>query len=316
MILNHEIEVPGPPPFLKQSMTSTELAIFTDIFLAVEYPLYAHLAPGQQFGDNMSRQAILEQTHAGMEAAPKQKQEVEDFKAAFSRIVLNVDTRVVTFTFKGRQSASRWINWRMPFASKLLTLVDYDGKRERARTTHEMVQLDYYEFTTSVRKGDVSSRGMHWLLTQTFGLQVQEMTHPETGKKGLNDKEWIIIVKGAGCPQKLRETAYIEVDKAAVMIHHHTINVNWPCASCHSPEHPTRYCKTPVAELAQRKQLFDLRVQGPLPSTTGYGVDMLKKGSLPTTLVQLDIMLKQGAYPERLSTSNKREGHVKPRTSV
>lgn len=47
MILNHEIEVPYPPPFLVQSMDVRELACFTDIFMAIEYPLYAHLAPGQ-----------------------------------------------------------------------------------------------------------------------------------------------------------------------------------------------------------------------------------------------------------------------------
>ncbi|KAE9138103.1 hypothetical protein PF010_g1050 [Phytophthora fragariae] len=47
MILTHELEVPHPPRFLVQTMTGEEIARFIDIFKAIEYPLYAHLAPGQ-----------------------------------------------------------------------------------------------------------------------------------------------------------------------------------------------------------------------------------------------------------------------------
>ncbi|KAE9358618.1 hypothetical protein PR003_g1163 [Phytophthora rubi] len=51
MILTHELEVPHPPRFLVQTMTGEEIARFIDIFKAIEYPLYAHLAPGQRFGE-------------------------------------------------------------------------------------------------------------------------------------------------------------------------------------------------------------------------------------------------------------------------
>ncbi|KAE9107839.1 hypothetical protein PF010_g12139 [Phytophthora fragariae] len=314
MILNHEIEVPGPPAFLKQSRTSTELAYFTDIFLAIEYPLYAHLAPGQQFGQNMSRHAIMRHIYAGPEAAPSHKQEVEEFKEAFSRIALNADTRVVTITFKGRQSAAKWVNWRLPLASKLLTLVDYDGQRERARTTPELVRLDYYDFTVAVRKGEVTSRDMHWILPHALGLQVQEMTHPDASSKGLNDKEWRVTVKGAQCPQILRSTTFIETEQAAVMIHHHTIHVNWPCATCHSPEHPTTYCKMEAEAIEQQRKLFDMRLTGTLPSADDNGGNGLAKGSLPTTLEQLRKILTKGAYPSRSRVSNKKDGRSKPKS--
>ncbi|GMF45883.1 unnamed protein product [Phytophthora fragariaefolia] len=207
-------------------MTCTELAYFTDIFLAIEYPPYVHLVPGQQFGPNMSRHAIMRHIYAGPEAAPNHKQEAEEFKEAFSRIALNADTRVVTVRFKGRQSAAKWVNWRLPLASKLLTLVDYDGQRERARTTHELMRLDYYDFTVAVRKGEVTSRDMHWILAHELGLQVQEMTHPDASPKGLNDKEWRVTVEGEQYPQILRSTTFIEAEQAAVMVHHHTIHVN------------------------------------------------------------------------------------------
>ncbi|KAE8966829.1 hypothetical protein PR003_g29349 [Phytophthora rubi] len=71
MILNHEIEVPNVPPFLIQSMDPSELACFEDIFMALEYPLYAHLAPGQRFFANMTKGAILAQIYVGVEAARK-----------------------------------------------------------------------------------------------------------------------------------------------------------------------------------------------------------------------------------------------------
>ncbi|KAE9190998.1 hypothetical protein PF005_g19023 [Phytophthora fragariae] len=39
MILNHELEVPHVPPFLAQTMGPGELAVYEDLFLALEYPL-------------------------------------------------------------------------------------------------------------------------------------------------------------------------------------------------------------------------------------------------------------------------------------
>ncbi|EEY52922.1 uncharacterized protein PITG_19622 [Phytophthora infestans T30-4] len=39
MILNHQLEVPIPPRFLIQIMDARELAVFTDLFMAIEYPL-------------------------------------------------------------------------------------------------------------------------------------------------------------------------------------------------------------------------------------------------------------------------------------
>lgn len=58
LIPNHELEVLFPPRFLVQSINSRELACFTDIFMAIEYSLYVHLAPGQKFNPNLSKQAI------------------------------------------------------------------------------------------------------------------------------------------------------------------------------------------------------------------------------------------------------------------
>lgn len=76
MILTHELELARPPAFLIQSMDAEELAVFTDLFHAIEYPLYAHLAPGQRFGEDMSREALLRYVSAGREAAPQHKQEI------------------------------------------------------------------------------------------------------------------------------------------------------------------------------------------------------------------------------------------------
>ncbi|KAE9293501.1 hypothetical protein PF008_g24783 [Phytophthora fragariae] len=53
------------PSFLEQSMTAEELAIFTDVFMALEYPMYAHLVPGQRFGENMSKAALMAQIYVG-----------------------------------------------------------------------------------------------------------------------------------------------------------------------------------------------------------------------------------------------------------
>ncbi|KAE9182922.1 hypothetical protein PF004_g24099 [Phytophthora fragariae] len=190
MILNHEIEVPKVPPFLKQSMDPSELACFADIFMALEYPLYAHLAPGQRFFYNMTKGAILMQIYAGGEAAPAQKRDIEDFKRTVSRVTLDMEARLVKVTFKGRQSAARWAGWQMPLASKPLTLIDYEGIRERAPVTHELVLLDYVSFEVEVRKGELISRDMYWVLTKKLGLRVQEMTHTATEATGVKAQQW------------------------------------------------------------------------------------------------------------------------------
>ncbi|KAE8975077.1 hypothetical protein PR001_g25814 [Phytophthora rubi] len=195
MILNHELELARPPTFLIQSMDAEELAVFTDLFHAIEYPLYAHLAPGQRFDNDMACESILRMVHAGREAAPQHKQEILEFKAAMSRILLDAETRLITVTFKGKQSAARWIGWKMPFAAKLLPLVDYKQQREEAKKTHALVQIDFYEFSVAVRRGTMNSRDFCWLLTKGLGLEVQEMKHPEASTLGVNDKEWIVTVK-------------------------------------------------------------------------------------------------------------------------
>lgn len=109
MILQHKLEVPIPPRFLIQIMDARELAIFTDLFLAIEYPLYAHLLPGQRFGPNMTKQAIVQHIHMGAEAALPQKLQIQEFKSDLSRVEVNADTRVVTVTFKGKQTAMKWV---------------------------------------------------------------------------------------------------------------------------------------------------------------------------------------------------------------
>ncbi|EEY60105.1 uncharacterized protein PITG_12421 [Phytophthora infestans T30-4] len=109
MIMNHALEIPRPPTFLVQTMDAEELAVSTDLFPAMEYPLYKCLAPGQKFEKDMPREMMLRFIKAGEKAAPKQKQE----------------------------AASKWIGWNMPFGSKLLPITDYKGQRERVRKTHE-----------------------------------------------------------------------------------------------------------------------------------------------------------------------------------
>lgn len=70
--------------------------------MVLEYPLYAHITPGQQLFDNMTKGSLLAQIFVGAEAAPEHKKEIEDFKSTLSRITLDMETRVFKVTFKGR----------------------------------------------------------------------------------------------------------------------------------------------------------------------------------------------------------------------
>lgn len=124
----------------------------------------------------------------GEEAAPPHKTAIREFKAKLSRITLDMDTSLLTVTFKGKKSAGKWAGWKVPLAMKMLTLVDYEQQREMARTTHALIKIDYYRFTIVLRKGELTSTDMHWMFTKQLGLQVQKIAHPKTTATGLNDK--------------------------------------------------------------------------------------------------------------------------------
>ncbi|KAG1709927.1 hypothetical protein DVH05_016941 [Phytophthora capsici] len=221
MILKQEIEVANPPNFLLQSMDAEEMAILTDLIHSLEYPLYAHIAPGQKFSNGLSREALLRLVTAGPEAALQHTQEVQQFKKEIARINLDLETRVITVTFKGKRTAEKWINWKMPFASKFLQLIDYKAQRERATLTNELVLLDYYEFTVAVRRGTMTSTDMFWTLEGGLDLRVKELRQQSTADGGRNDLEWTVLVEGGAYPAKLRDVAYILIDGVEVVIHHH-----------------------------------------------------------------------------------------------
>jgi hypothetical protein len=238
MILNHEIEVPTIPPFLRLSMTPGELAVFEDIFMALEYPLYAHLEPGQRFYDNLTSNVVVEQISGGPEAAAAHTREIEEFKGDLARISLDNAARTVKVTFKNKAKAVKWVGWLMPLGNRTLPLVDYEMIRERAKRTHELVMLDYYSFTIEVRTGEMSSRGMYELLTSSLGLQVQELEHSASPTTGLMERQWRVRVHSHGCPPGLRAKSHVVQGEVEAVLHHAAIHVNWPCRRCRAPEHP------------------------------------------------------------------------------
>ncbi|KAE9064730.1 hypothetical protein PF010_g28502 [Phytophthora fragariae] len=187
----------------------------------------------------------------------------------------------------------------------MLTLVDYEKQREEAIKTHELVRLDYYYFTVAVRKGEVTSKDMYWILAQALGLHVQSLKHTETSKDGLNDKQWRVRVKCEACPTKLRPVAFIAVDDAELVVHHHEVHVNWPCKNCFSPDHPTKFCRTEEANAADSRQQHVLRVTGRLPSNKGHGGRTYKAQEQPRTLEQLQLILKGKAYGENNTDDQK-----------
>jgi hypothetical protein len=188
MMLNHEIEVPMVSPFLRQSMTISQLAVFEDIFMALEYPLYAHLAPGQKFYDNLPTSAILALIGAGPEAAKAHKLKIEEFKRENSRFHLDMAARTLKVTFKGREKALKSTGWPVPLANRLLPLVDYEVIRERAKRTHELIMLYYYSFVVEVHKGVMTSRQMLKILTTDTKLTVQALEHTILPAGGIQER--------------------------------------------------------------------------------------------------------------------------------
>ncbi|KAG1706310.1 hypothetical protein DVH05_001458 [Phytophthora capsici] len=292
MILHHQLEVPIPPRFLIQIMDARELAAFTDLFMAIEYPLYAHLLPGQRFGSNMTKQVILQHIHMGAEAAMPQKLQIQELKKDLSRVEINADTKVVKVTFKGKQTAMKWVGWGMPLAMKMLKLEDYETQREEAKFNNKLVKLDFYRFTIALKRGSMTSSDLYWVLTQKFGLKVQALTHVDIGGGSINDKQWRVNIKALACPAELRQLSTVEVDGAILTVYHHEVYSHWPCSTCGAPDHSGRFCKTLPDRVLARRAIHWRKAEGKLPSKRGQGGRDYSSREQPTSVEQLLAQLR------------------------
>jgi hypothetical protein len=182
----------------------------------------------------------------------------------------------------------------MPLAWRAQQLHDYESVRERARTTYELVNLDYYSLAVAVHKGSLTSRDMFWIMTTALGLTVQAMALASAGNNDIKEQQWNVRLKAHGCP---KQVGYLIVDDAEVMLHHNTIHVNWPCKRCHSPEHPTKYCKTTDGGKEAALEKHTRKLEGLLPSSLGKSSRDYSAGDQPRTILQLDALLRrEGAH--------------------
>ncbi|GMF34630.1 unnamed protein product [Phytophthora fragariaefolia] len=180
----------------------------------------------------------------------------------------------------------------MPLAAKLLPLIDYEQEREHAAATNKLVMLDYYSFDVEVRKGVMTFRDMFWMLSKVLGLKVQAMTHPVSEETGIKEQQWTVRIHASACPAALRQLGFLQIEDVEVVIHHSAIHVNWPCKRCHSPDHPTRFCKILLDELEGEKKKHTNRYEGTKPSTKGVSSREYAAGSQPRTMEQLETMLR------------------------
>ncbi|EEY60108.1 uncharacterized protein PITG_12424 [Phytophthora infestans T30-4] len=132
-----------------------------------------------RFGPNVSIQAILQHMNMGAEAAYPQKMQFMEFKREISRAAINTETRVVKVTFKGKNTAMKWVGWGMPLGMRMLKLVDYETQREEAKTNNALIHMDYYRFTIAAKRGCPTSSDLNahpttieQLLAQVKGRQL------------------------------------------------------------------------------------------------------------------------------------------------
>ncbi|GMF29271.1 unnamed protein product [Phytophthora fragariaefolia] len=165
-----------------ETMTSDKFAHFKYNFLAIEYSLYA-----QRFGGNMARQSIPAHIIVGTEVAAAQRIEVASLKNDLSRVSLDMRRRLIEITFIGRTTATIWTGWRMPLASRMITLTGYERQREEALTSNALIRMDYYKFTVTARSGAWTSTAIHRLLTTHFGMGIQKQTLTSSETFGVNE---------------------------------------------------------------------------------------------------------------------------------
>ncbi|EEY60380.1 uncharacterized protein PITG_12790 [Phytophthora infestans T30-4] len=129
------------------------------------------------------------------------------FKRDISRAEINTETRVVKVTFKGKNTAMKWVGWGMPLGMRMLKLVDYETQREEAKANNALLHMDFYRFTIAAKRGCPTSSDLYWILSQKIGVRVQALAHVETGDGNVNDKQWNVSIKAEACPANLRRVS-------------------------------------------------------------------------------------------------------------
>jgi len=243
LVLIQGIELPRPPTFIRQVMDSEAQSLFAHIFQNLKYPLYAHLDPGQFMHSDMASKVIFGLIKVDSAASTEEHREVAAFVDAASRVVMNQDTRILTFWFASKTRAQSWAGWKVPMKTRTLQLQDDRRLETMHPTVRPITRFTTYRFQLICKSGELSPLSLHHMLSKELNLQVVQLSHPQLGLRCEDTGAWNVTIQGATFPVLLRKYSVIKYGGVKMIIHLNDLHTNRPCAVCKDPSHPGQRCR-------------------------------------------------------------------------
>jgi hypothetical protein len=244
LILAGELIVPYPPLFLNRIYNGRELAAFQDLFQQLEYPLMAHLEPGQVLSATISHFGMLKLMETGSAACTELADKAREFRKSVARIVYTSKTRTISFYFRGKRAAETWSGWKVPFMGRFLPLFDYKtlttAKDHDGRRNH--VRLGMYSATMVIRGKPLDSWAVFHLTQDLLGLHCFKVIPVKTDEGDIEQHKWRIHLVSEGCLQVLETYTHIRWKESETLLHHHEVFKFQPCPRCGSGFHPASGC--------------------------------------------------------------------------
>jgi hypothetical protein len=248
LVLQQRIELPHPPLFIRQIMDIEEQAHFAHIFQTMEYPLYAHLDPGQFLQSEISPKVLFALIQVDDAASKEQQLQVASFKDSTSRVTLDSETRILTFWFGSKTRARSWAGWRVPVATRTLLLHDYRALEDVPEEKRPVTRFTSFRFQVECKSGEMSPLSMQHLLCNELQLPVVQLSHPQLALRCEDNGVWDAVTLGPRCPPILRQTTVIKYGKVRLTILLPDIFACRPCGLCKDHAHPSQRCTRTQAE--------------------------------------------------------------------
>ena len=195
------------------------------------------------------------------------------FKSNLRDIQYLPGSKRLIFTMTSFESAQEWDGKSLPFLGDFVTL-----HLEQSSSAHVAVGSDptdtVYTFDAMCMEGTLSSTDVWHLFASLLKLQVSELGTLPPDDQGIVDPNlWRVMVRGAECPEVLRNKTKLMWNGHVLRLHHTLFHANPPCTKCNDAAHSARSCNHPVPQ-----EQFELGVKG---AALDISEELMKWASAP-----------------------------------
>uniref|UniRef100_K3WCN0 Uncharacterized protein n=1 Tax=Globisporangium ultimum (strain ATCC 200006 / CBS 805.95 / DAOM BR144) TaxID=431595 RepID=K3WCN0_GLOUD len=310
LILAGKLVVLRPPPFLNRVYARREPAAFNVLFRQLEYPLTAHLEPGQVLSDTISHHGLLKLMDTGAAACSELTGKMTELRKNVARITYQVKPRTLNFHFRRKRAAELWKEWKVPFMGRFLPLFDYKESTAAVSAYDNMknlIRLGTYEVTMIVRGTSLDMAEIFHLSQDLLELDCYKVTEVVTEQGDVEHNKWQVHLRSEGSPVILEDYTHIRWKQSEILLHHHEVYRYPPCAKCGSGFHPHSVCTS--GEEGSFQKVLNLPTNE--QKTTPHSLEPPRPSPKVTNLSEWTKMLKTMPKMKQSKTKAKPNGGSK-----